>query len=250
MQEIQLRPSDLCFPRSLRAILVGPSQWGKSKYMMNMVRFKDQVFARPYTKFIFCSPNLDSELTSPQDEAYKQEMIRLAEPAEMVFYNHVITEEELGEESNQGRERLLCFIDDFSDQVFSQKVTTQLFTRLSSHQQIDTVIGLHHGITSKQAGGKNSGMIWNSANVIILFRSLANQASIGFLSTKIFPYANKHLEKSLNQATRLLGNYAKIVIFANLDNDLNRNFSVRANVVGNGDLILFKNPTYYAVGLK
>ena len=250
MQEIQLHPSDLCFPRSLRAILVGPSQCGKSKYMMDMVRYKDQVFAQPYTKFIFCSPNFESALTSPQDEAYKQEMIALAEPAEMLFYDHVITEEELGDESAQGRERILVFIDDFSDQVFSQKVTTQLFTRLSSHQQIDTVIGLHHGITSKQAGGNNSGMIWNSANVIILFRSLANRASIGFLSTKIFPYANNHLEKCLNQATQLLGNYAKIVIFANLDNDLNQNFSVRTNVVSDGNLILFKNPTYYAVGLK
>ena len=97
----------------------------------------------------------------------------LANPAEMVFYNHVITEEELGEESDQGRQRLLVFIDDFSDQFFPQKVTTQLFTRLSSHQQIDTVIALHHGITSKQAGGKNAAVIWNSANVIVLFRSLA-----------------------------------------------------------------------------
>ena len=250
MQEIQLHPSDLCFPRSLRAILIGPSQCGKSKYMMDMVRYKDRVFAKPYTKFIFCSPNYESALTSPRDEAYRQEMIALAEPAEMVFYDHIITEEELAEESEHGSQHLLCFIDDFSDQVFSQNVTTQLFCRLSSHQQIDTVIGLHHGITSKQAGGKNSGMIWNSANVIVLFRSLANRASIGFISTKMFPYANNHLEKCLNQATQILGNYAKIVIFANLDNDLNSNFSVRANVLGDRNLILFKNPSYYAIGLK
>ena len=93
-------------------------------------------------------------------------------------------------------------------------------------------------------------MIWNSANVIVLFRSLANRASIGFISTKMFPYANNHLEKCLNQATQILGNYAKIVIFANLDNDLNSNFSVRANVLGDRNLILFKNPSYYAIGLK
>ena len=148
MQEIQLHPSDLCFPRSLRAILIGPSQCGKSKYMMDMVRYKDRVFAKPYTKFIFCSPNYESALTSPRDEAYRQEMIALAEPAEMVFYDHIITEEELAEESEHGSQHLLCFIDRFLRPSFLPKChySTLLPTQLTPANRYSNWIASWHYI--------------------------------------------------------------------------------------------------------
>ena len=65
------------------------------------------------------------------------------------------------------------------------------------------------------------------------------------LSRRMFPYAQNFLEKCLSKATEILGNYANIVIFCNLDNDLNKNYSVRANIFSD-DVILFKNPMYYA----
>ena len=245
MQEIHLKPRDLCLPLPLRAILVGPSGSGKSETMLEMLRYKDRVFYQPYDKFIFCSPNLDSELSSPRDAAFRQRLVKLAEPQEIAFYDHIITLEELNEESGQGSQRLLVFIDDFSDQIFEQNVAIQLFLRLSSHQGIDTVCALHHA--SAKSGGKNYGPIWNSANVIVLFRSLADRAHIGALSRKMFPYSQNFLEKCLSKSTELLGNYANITIFCNLDNDLNKSYSVRANIFSE-DIILFKNPMYYAAG--
>ena len=68
--------------------------------MEEMLRFKDRIFCEPYAKFIFCSPNFDPENMSPSDEAYQQRLISLANPQEIVFYDHVINLEELTQESN------------------------------------------------------------------------------------------------------------------------------------------------------
>ena len=211
-----------------------------------------------YSKFIFCSSNLNSDLTSPADEAFWQRLIDLASPQDIVFYDHIITLPELQEESNQGADKCLVFLDDFSDHLIGKDITCQLFTRLSSHSNIDIVAAMHSGINYK--AGKNFGMITNSANVIILFRSLADCSNIGVLSKKIFPYCHNFLEKCMNQAPELMGNYSSIVVLANLDNDLNKTFMVRANLFGDplldepldgcetyGDnQISFNNPAYYA----
>ena len=227
----------------------GPSQCGKSHLMEEMLRFKDRIFCEPYAKFIFCSPNFDPENMSPSDEAYQQRLISLANPQEIVFYDHVINLEELTQESNNFSTRLLIFLDDFSESCFSEDVTVKLFIKLSSHKNADIVCAIHHGLASKQAG-KHFSMVWNSANVVVLFRTLADRASIGHLNRKFFPYTENHLEKCLSQSTELLGNFANVFIFCNLDNELNKNFGVRANVVSDGPLILFKNPSYYATGMK
>ena len=260
MQEIQLHPQDLCLPRCCRCLLFGSSMSGKTEFMRQLIKNRADVFAQPYSRFVFCSPNLDSDLSSPTDEAFKQNLIELASPQEIVFYNHVITLPELEEESRQGSEKTLVFLDDFSQQIMGQDVTCELFLRLSSHCNVDTVCALHSGINSKS--GKNYGMITNSANVVVLFRSLADRANIGNMSKEMFPYASNFLEKCINMSTDLLGNYANIVIMANLDNDLNKTFMVKANLFGSpllGDSlsgdeiygdnhILFKNPAYYATG--
>ena len=121
----------------------------------------------------------------------------------------------------------------------------KLFIKLSSHANTDIVVATHSGI--KSSSGKHFSIVWNSANTIVLFRTLADRASIGFLSQRMFPYSDNHLGKCLAQATQLLGNYSHIIIFCNLDNDLNRTYEVRANIFEDA-YILFKNPTYYAAG--
>ena len=251
MEYLQLKKSDAeCFPEKTRAILCGPSQSGKSEFIQNMIRHKKKVFSQPYSKFIYCSPHLSTDggedaAVSPGDAAYRQNLIDLAQPEEMVFYDHIITLTELNQESNYGEQRLLVFIDDFSENVFSQDVTVKLFIKLSSHANTDIAVATHSGI--KSSSGKHFSIVWNSANTIVLFPTLADRASIGFLSQRMFPYSDNHLGKCLAQANQLLGNYCHIIIFCNLDNDLNRTYEVRANIFEDA-YILFKNPTYYAAG--
>ena len=250
MQHIQLKKKDAeCFPEKIRAILCGPSQSGKSRFVENMIRHKEKVFCRPYDKFIYCSPHLsnseDGEGDSPGDVAFRQRLIELAQPQEIVFYDHIITMTELNQESNNGEDHLLVTIDDFSENVFAQDVTVKLFTKMSSHSNTDTVVCVHSAI--KSGIGKHFSIVWNSANTIVLFRSLDDSASIGFLSQRMFPKGDNHLGKCLWQCIQLMGNYSYIIIFCNLDNDLNKNYEVRSNIFEDA-YILFKNPKNYAAG--
>ena len=68
--------------------------------MENMLRYKERIFVEPYLKFIFCSPNFDVENMSVQDQAYQQRLTSLADPQEIMFYDHIINLEELIQESD------------------------------------------------------------------------------------------------------------------------------------------------------
>ena len=227
--------------------MCGPSASGKSQFIQNMIGHKKKVFSQPYSKFVYCSPHLstdgnEEDVISPGDVAFRQSLIDLAQPEEIVFYDHIITLTELNQESNYGAQRILIIIDDFSESVFSQDVTVKLFIKLSSHANTDIIVATHSGI--KSSSGKHFSIVWNSANVIVLFRSLADRASIGFLSQRMFPHSENHLGKCLAMSTQLLGNYSHIIIFCNLDNDLNRTYEVRTNIFEDA-YILFKNPNNY-----
>ena len=182
---------------------------------------------------------------SPGDAAFRQSLIDLAQPQEIIFYDHIITLTELNQESNNGELHILIVVDDYSESVFSQDVTVKLFIKLSSHANTDIVVATHSGL--KSSSGKHFSIVWNSTNVIVLFRSLADRASIGFLSQRMFPKSDNHLGKCLAMSTQLLGNYSHIIIFCNLDNDLNKTYEVRANIFEDA-YILFKNPNHYSAG--
>ena len=209
-----------------------------------------KVFSHPYSKFVYCSPHLsadgnEEDEMSPGDAAFHQSLIDLAQPQEIIFYDHIITLTELNQESNNGELHILIVVDDYSESVFSQDLTVKLFIKLSSHANTDIVVATHSGL--KSSSGKHFSIVWNSANVIVLFRSLADRASIGFLSQRMFPKSDNHLGKCLAMSTQLLGNYSHIIIFCNLDNDLNKTYEVRANIFEDA-YILFKNPNHYAAG--
>ena len=212
-----------------------------------MIKHKKKVFSQPYSKFVYCSPHLsadgnEEDEMSPGDAAFRQSLIDLAQPQEIIFYDHIITLTELNQESNNGELHILIVVDDYSESVFSQDVTVKLFIKLSSHANTDIVVATHSGL--KPSSGKHFSIVWNSANVIVLFRSLADRASIGFLSQRMFPKSDNHLGKCLAMSTQLLGNYSHIIIFCNLDNDLNKTYEVRANTFEDA-YILFKNPDNY-----
>ena len=124
MEYLQLKKSDAeCFPEKIRAILCGPSASGKSQFIQNMIRHKKKVFIQPYSKFVYCSPHLsadgnEDDTISHGDAAFGQSLIDLAQPEEIVFYDHIITLTELNQESNYGAQHTLTIIDDFSESVF------------------------------------------------------------------------------------------------------------------------------------
>ena len=87
MEVGQLPPNVAKVTKNFRCLLVGASETGKSTFIANLIKHKEEVFQKPgYTKFVYCSPNLgDSALTSSRDVAYQNHLKEAAEQAEIRF---------------------------------------------------------------------------------------------------------------------------------------------------------------------
>ena len=246
MEEIRLSPDALKVAKNFRCLLIGSSESGKSTWIASMIRNKRFIFQNPgYSKFIYCSPNL-GESASSYDLEYQKSLEAAAQPSEIMFLNHIVTQDELLETAEFTSGRLLLIIDDFSQEVFSTDLVYQLFTRLSSHRQIDTCISVHQGSATKSPG-KWYSLIFQNCNYLVLFRNIANKAAIGEISKRMFPYCKNFLQRCLTEATTICGPYAYIAVDASLKNPLNNTYGVRANVFEENNLpvLLFKTPNIY-----
>ena len=250
MEIVELPVNALKCPKNLRCLCIGASESGKSTWIASLIKNKEKVFQSPgYSKFLFCSPNIKSDPTSTagRDLRYKEFLEEQAQPADIVFFDRIITEEELLAEADSTPGKSLLIFDDFSQEVFNNDLTYQLFTRLSSHGRIDSCISLHQGVKSSKSPGKWYSLIFNNANFLVFFRNIANRAAIGRISSDIFPYGQNHLQRCLDEATDICGMHAYICINANLQNPLNPKFGVRTNIFEENDnpVLLFKNPKRY-----
>ena len=248
VEEVRLPSFVVQAPLPLRALLVGNSGSGKSTFISQLIRNKDTVFPKPgYAKFIYCSPNLSGDYVSEEDSSFQQNLRQLANPTEIVFEDHVLTTEELFQHAESTAGRILLFFDDFSQQVFSTNLIFELFTRLSSHQRIDSCITLHLGLSTGKAAGKWHNLVFSNCNFLVIFQNIADRQAVSTMSKRIFPFGRNHLQRCLAQATKILGSYGHIIIDSNLKNSLNTRFGVKSNLFQTGGLpmLLFKNPHDY-----
>ena len=249
MEVADLSPDVAKVPKNFRALLFGASEAGKSHWIGSLIRNKDKVFPAPgYAKFIYCSPNLgESALSSNRDLEYQKNLREWAAPSEIIFLNNIITEEELFEQAEAANGPTLLIIDDYSQELFATDLVYKLFTRLSSHGTgISTVVSVHQTLGSKTPGKWNS-LIFSNSNFFVIFRNIANKAAIGELSKRIFPYGKNFIQRALNEAVNICGNYAYVFVDASLRNSLNNKFGIRSNIFEENGLpmLMMKSPTVY-----
>ena len=250
MEILQLPPDALKTPPNIRSLLIGCSSCGKSSFIAEIIKHKDTVFPHPgYAKFIYCSPNLNSDdFVTPEDAAFQERLESYAAPSQIVFMDHILTYDELTEQAQSTEGRIMLFVDDYSQEAFDNPIMYQLFTRLSSHKRTDTMISLHVGAGASKTAGKWFSLVKQNCNFLVIFRNLANRASIDHLSQSIFPRGENFLQRCLDATTKILGCYAYIVVDANIANPLNQDYGVRGNIFENNDIpmLLYKTPRMYS----
>ena len=250
MEVVELSNSATMVPRNLRCLLQGASESGKSSFILKLLKNKGSMFPVCYSKFIYCSPHIGSNgYSSNRDLEYRKLLEEYCAPAEILFFNYILTEEELLQISESVDGPVLFICDDFALQLFQSDLIYQLYTQMSSHCRVNSIVSLHQGISGKTSGKWYQAVSQNS-NYIVVFRNLANRSCLGELSKRIFPYADNYLSRALTRAVEVLGPYGYIVIDASLTNELNSKFGVRSNVFleQNLPLLLFKLLKIYYSG--
>ena len=115
MEKLELPKSAVKLPKKLRAVVIWASESGKSTFLSNLIKHKDEVFPEPNAKFIFCSPHMDSSYADDRDLSYQKTLEKWAQPVPIIFYNKIITKEELLEHADDTLPgRILLLVDNFS----------------------------------------------------------------------------------------------------------------------------------------
>ena len=246
MNKLELPTSSVKLPKNLRCLVIGASESGKSTFLANLIKHKDMVFPEPYAKFLFCSPHFDSSYAGIRDQNYQKNLEEWAKPSEIVFYNHIITKEELLEEAGATHPgRLLLLIDDFSQEITNHPLVYDLFSKFASHKSISSCISLHMGLKSRN--GNLASLLSQNSNFIVIFRNISNRAAIGEISKTIFPYCKNFLQRALDEITKTCGQFSYIYKDADLKNPLNNKYEIRSNIFreNNLSILLCKNPQAY-----
>ena len=217
-------------PREFRGLLIGASGSGKTRFVGKLLQNKADIFPVTYKKFLYCSPHIGGgTISSARDVEYREKLEEWAAPTEISFHNYIPSEEEVLDVSDSVDGPILLIIDDYSLELFQTDLVYQLFTRMSTHKMVNSLVSLHVGCASKTSG-KWYQAVTQNCNYLVLFRNIANRASTGELSKRIFPYADNFLQRCLTKATEYLGSYGYICVDASLTNQLNNRFGVRTNI--------------------
>ena len=138
-----------------------------------MLKYKEIVFSKPYTHFIFVSPNLQQSHQLPHETAFMQRLTQLADPISIgkvfiirpketwdttwnflvdfwhllmntlppeEFLHEVPSVDSLMERLTDEDSKMLCFFDDLMEELYNNSTISQLYSRLSSHFQIGIVL--------------------------------------------------------------------------------------------------------------
>ena len=79
-----------------------------------MLRFKADMFLEPYTKFVYCSPNL-AQTFLPHEQRLLNELRQLAEPASFECYPHLPSTDDIYGFVENEQSRILLLIDDWNE---------------------------------------------------------------------------------------------------------------------------------------
>lgn len=168
--------SKFCLPQ--RILISGPSHSGKSHFLHQLIKFREQIFDKKFHRIIYCFPENLSEIANPFIDKLKEEYpsleINLGVPK-------VTT---LG--LNSDLRHSLLLIDDLFQQCANSADISEIFTVLSHHLFISIVI-TSQNLFAKAKYGLN---ISRNATTKVIFEDKGDNLCLNILSRRIFSNSN------------------------------------------------------------
>lgn len=175
---------DLRFPLGTRFVIVGPSGSGKTEFVMNLLKYQKIMFKNSFSRIVYIYGQSEPEITNFSDIEIEK--------------IHGIENIEENIESFDSTQNNALILDDVMSEVGDQKIISDLFTRISRHNNI-TVFLLLQNLFPK---GKYFVDISRNANYIVLMTNPRDISQIKTLEQQIFGKSSSFLLKSYIDATR------------------------------------------------
>ena len=167
---------DLRFRHPSTFMIVGPSQSGKTRFVVKLIQRANQMIDRPPERVVWC-------YGSDQPDLFRE----LSDSVEFV--------EGLPATNILDGRRTLLIIDDLMTETDGR--VTDLFTK-GSHHKNASVIYISQNLYNK---GKENRTISLNTHYLVLFKNPRDVAQISHLGRQIFPERAKYFSESFTDAT-------------------------------------------------
>jgi hypothetical protein len=152
-----------------RILVVGQSNSGKSTFIGNLVKHRNEIFTKPFDKIFYCS----KDIVAIPDDVKNHVKVVVGLPTE----EHL---EAAGEK--------LIIIDDQMEAALNSDVVASLFI-LGRHKRITTILALHN-IFHKGARSRDISL---NASIIVWFKPRRDASSLVMFGRQIQPWNSKFL---------------------------------------------------------
>lgn len=217
---------NLLFSQSCRLLTIGPSKIGKSTLILECLKAKK--FPSSHSKVLLCNPNFSEESV---DKDFIENLRAAISPTELKTMDHIPSLKELQEEiANQkmrNNANLMIICDDFGDECFSSQAIMQIFTRYSAHNNIDCILILQNAFSKE----KYYSIIVRNTTHFIVFNVVLDRLVFSYLSKKMFPKNNQHLEYCMQYTLEKFGNRAYICINGDVLNPLLKSYETLTQII-------------------
>ena len=103
-ETILLKPTELQWAKSLRAIIIGCSQSGKSTFVENILKNRQRILQSSYQKIWWCSPNFGHFGGVDHEQMrYQEQLTKLVQPIPISFHDHILDVNEFLEGAARAR---------------------------------------------------------------------------------------------------------------------------------------------------
>jgi len=195
-------------------IVSGPTQSGKTEWVMNLLLQRDRMIEPPVRGIIYCYGERQRKLD------------RLAErigPA-MILHEGVPSREMLNNQLGDGNndESQLLVLDDLMEDVQNSSLVAELFTRGSHHRNLSVLL-ISQNLFVK---GRYQRTISLNANYLVAMKNPRDRSQIMYLARQIFPDRWKLVQQAYNMATERPHGY----LFIDLTQSMDDRFRFRTNI--------------------
>ena len=118
-ETVQIRQIDTKWPNPTRALLIAPSQAGKSTLIKNLILHRKYIFPQEFSKIIYINPNLQHCL--PHEMEFVQTLKANAEPLELETLSDIPSLDSILSNIADERANLCIIIDDMNERLYNDE---------------------------------------------------------------------------------------------------------------------------------